>query len=129
MGDELRVSKQLRVALEYLNMAHRTHKDLNSWQRAIEFVTMIYEVTQSFPDVEKDGNKYVGYTQDLPSRFEEHNAGRVSSTKHRIPFKLIYFEGCMNKTDTLQREKYLKTHYGRMFIGNRLKSYFTGQEN
>jgi len=77
---------------------------------------------------EKDGKKYTGYTNNLPLRFEAHNKGKVTSTKHRRPFKLIYFEGCLDQKDALKREKYLKTHYGKMFLGNRLKSYFTGQE-
>jgi putative endonuclease len=76
----------------------------------------------------RDGNKYTGYTKDLPSRFEAHQKGKVNSTKHRIPFKLLYFEGCISQKDALKREKYLKTHYGKMFLGNRLKSYFTCQE-
>ena len=75
----------------------------------------------------KDGNNYTGYTEDLFLRFEAHNAGRVTSTKHRRPFDLIYFEGCLDQRDALKREKYLKTHYGKMYLGNRLKSYLTGQ--
>ena len=75
----------------------------------------------------KDGNKYTGYTKDLSSRFEAHQNGKVESTKSRRPFKLIYFEGCLSQRDALKREKYLKTHYGKMFLGNRLKSYFTSQ--
>lgn len=74
----------------------------------------------------KDGNKYTGYTKDLPSRFEAHQKGLVESTKNRRPLKLIYFEGCLNQQDATKREKYLKTHLGKMFLGNRLKSYFTG---
>ena len=76
----------------------------------------------------KDGKKYTGYTQNLPSRVEAYQVDRVHSTKHRRPFELIYFEACINQQDALKREKYLKTHYGKMFLGNRLKSYFTGQE-
>ncbi|MCX2678547.1 GIY-YIG nuclease family protein [Galbibacter sp. EGI 63066] len=76
----------------------------------------------------KDGKKYTGYTKDLSSRFEEHQKGKVTSTKNRRPFKLIYFEGCLNQKDALKREKYLKTHYGKMYLGNRLKSYFIGRE-
>ncbi|RIA10288.1 putative endonuclease [Flavobacteriaceae bacterium MAR_2010_72] len=75
----------------------------------------------------KDGKKYTGYTSDLSSRFEAHQKGKVHSTKHRTPFKLIYFEGCLSQDDALKREKYLKTHYGKMYLGNRLKSYFIGQ--
>ena len=74
----------------------------------------------------KDGKKYTGYTKNLPSRFEAHQKGKVESTKNRRPFKLIYFEGCLNQQDATRREKYLKTHYGKLFLGNRLKSYFTG---
>jgi len=59
-------------------------------------------------------------------RFETHNKGLVPSTKHRRPLELLYFEGCLDKNDALKREKYLKTHYGKMFLGNRLKSYLTG---
>jgi putative endonuclease len=74
----------------------------------------------------KDGKKYTGYTKNLPSRFEAHQNGEVQSTKDRRPFKLIYFEGCLSQQDATKREKYLKTHYGKQFLGNRLKSYFTG---
>ena len=75
----------------------------------------------------KDGKKYTGYTNDLSSRFEAHQKGKVTSTKHRRPLELIYFEGCLSQEDALKREKYLKTHYGKMYLGNRLKSYFIGQ--
>ena len=77
---------------------------------------------------EKDGKKYTGYTSNLPLRIEAHHAGKVPSTKHRRPLKLIYFEGCLNQADAVKREKYLKTHYGKMFLGNRLKLYFTDRE-
>lgn len=77
---------------------------------------------------EADGNLYTGYTKNLRVRFEQHNDGKVSSTKHRIPLNLIYFEGCTSKKDAIRREKYLKTHYGKMFIKKRLKSYFTGRD-
>ena len=76
---------------------------------------------------EKDGQKYTGYTKDLNLRFEQHQNGLVQSTKHRRPLKLIYFEACLNQQDAIHREKYLKTHYGKIFLKNRLKSYFTGQ--
>ena len=76
---------------------------------------------------EADGKFYTGYTSNLKLRLEQHNKGQVESTKSRRPLKLIYFEGCLNQQDPTHREKYLKTHYGKMFIKNRLKSYLTGQ--
>ena len=75
---------------------------------------------------EKDSNYYIGFTKDLEQRFEKHNKGQVESTKNRRPFKLIYFEACLNQADATHREKYLKTYHGKMFLGNRLNSYLTG---
>ncbi|MCK5084809.1 MAG: GIY-YIG nuclease family protein [Candidatus Pacebacteria bacterium] len=69
---------------------------------------------------------YTGYTKNLKLRFEQHNKGLVKSIKNRRPLKLIYYEACLNQQDATHREKYLKTYYGKMFLKNRLKSYFTG---
>lgn len=74
----------------------------------------------------KDDKNYVGYTKNLKLRFEEHQKGRVESTKNRRPLKLMYYEACLNQQDATHREKYLKTFHGKMFIRNRLKSYLTG---
>ena len=70
-----------------------------------------------------DGNLYIGYSRDLSKRLELHNAGRVLSTKHRRPLKLVYYEACINRQDALHREKYLKTAYGKRYIKNRVKGY------
>ena len=68
----------------------------------------------------KDGRFYVGCT-DLRKRIAEHNDGKVRSTRHRIPFDLLYYEASENQSDTLHREKYLKTTYGKRYLRNRLK--------
>ena len=73
---------------------------------------------------EKDGNIYTGFTTDLRKRLIEHNKGKVESTKNRIPFILIYYEGCLSKEDAMKREKYLKTAYGKRYLRNRLKYYY-----
>jgi putative endonuclease len=74
----------------------------------------------------KDSNFYVGYTNDLRQRLEVHQSGRVKSTKNRLPVTLIYWEGCLNQADATQREKYLKTAWGKRYLKNRLKNYLTG---
>lgn len=73
----------------------------------------------------KDNKYYTGFTSNLPLRFESHNNGDVSSTKHRRPFKLIYYEACLSKQDALKREKYLKTHYGKLYLAKRRISYLS----
>ena len=72
---------------------------------------------------EKDGKLYIGYTNNLVRRIEEHKKGLNLSTKYRLPFKLIYFEGCTDEQDAKRREHYLKTTRGRIFISLRLKEY------
>jgi len=75
----------------------------------------------------KDKEFYTGYTKDLKLRFEQHNKGLVDSTKLRRPFKLIYYEACIDQVDAKKREKYLKSYHGKTYLKRRLKSYLTGQ--
>jgi len=74
----------------------------------------------------KDKKFYTGFTKNLKSRFDLHNRGLVESTKNRRPWKLIYYEACLDQADATHREKYLKTVYGKRFIRSRVKSYLTG---
>lgn len=75
---------------------------------------------------EKDRKFYTGYSADLKGRFEEHTRGKVKSTKKRLPMRLVYYEACQDERDARHRERYLKTHHGKLFLRNRLKSYLTG---
>lgn len=75
---------------------------------------------------EMDSQFYTGCTGDLRKRYDEHNSGKVASTKTRRPVKLIYYEACLNEHDAFKREKYLKTTYGKRYIKVRCKNYFTG---
>jgi putative endonuclease len=74
----------------------------------------------------KDKMFYVGFTKDLPSRLKAHNNGEVPSTRRRVAFELVYWEGCLNQADATIREKYLKSAWGKRYIKNRLKNYLTG---
>ena len=74
----------------------------------------------------KDNKFYTGSTNDLRRRIREHGDGKVPSSRYRRPFKLIYYEACLNDHDARLREKYLKTAWGKRYIKNRLKNYLTG---
>jgi putative endonuclease len=73
---------------------------------------------------EKDNGLYIGYTTDLKRRFREHNQKLSLSTKNRGPFKIIYYEAFSNSTDARNREKYLKSGYGRQQLKDILKGTF-----
>ncbi|MDO8585152.1 MAG: GIY-YIG nuclease family protein [bacterium] len=72
----------------------------------------------------KDGKRYIGFTNNLRRRFEEHQKGQSFSTKYRLPFKLIYFEACTNRDDAVRREEYFKSTGGNRFLAKRLKVYY-----
>lgn len=67
---------------------------------------------------------YVGYTTDLRKRLQEHNQGLNRATKPFRPWKLIYYEACLNEKDAKRREHYLKTNQGQRLLKRRLKEYF-----
>jgi len=68
---------------------------------------------------------YTGSTNDLRKRFNQHNSGKSTYTKHRAPYKLIYYEACLNEEDARSREKYLKTGVGKRYLKNRLKRFLS----
>ena len=47
-------------------------------------------------------------------------------THNKFAAQLVYWEGCLNQTDATQREKYLKSAWGKRYIKNRLRNYLTG---
>ena len=61
----------------------------------------------------KDGSLYTGYTTNLKNRLKRHNAGKVFSTKNKVPFDIAYFERQENLDRALAREKYLKSSKGK----------------
>jgi putative endonuclease len=72
----------------------------------------------------KDNKWYTGYSNDLKKRFTDHNKGLVYATSKRRPFKLIYYESCIDQDDAKARETYLKSGPGKRYLKNRLKFYF-----
>ena len=71
---------------------------------------------------------YIGCTNNLQKRIYEHNSGKVFSTKHRMPFDLIYYEAFVNKKDAFAREQWLKTGWGRNHLAKMLINSLKIQE-
>jgi putative endonuclease len=65
---------------------------------------------------EKDNKRYIGFTDNLERRLQEHTNGKVKSTKNRRPLKLVYLEEYDSKIETMNREKFLKSGFGRSFL-------------
>ena len=71
-----------------------------------------------------NGELYIGYMSNLKRRLIEHNQGLNLSTKRYAPWKIIYYEGCLNKSYAERREGYLKTTQGTRLLKLRLKDYY-----
>jgi len=66
---------------------------------------------------------YIGYTVNLKTRLIKHNKGLSEYTNKYKPWKLIYYEACLNKNDSIRRERYLKSSQGQRLLKIRLKDY------
>jgi putative endonuclease len=75
---------------------------------------------------ELDGEWYTGTASDLRLRVKQHAEGRVRSTASRRPFRLVYYEACLEGTDAHRRERFLKTGKGKRFLRNRLAGFIRG---
>ena len=63
-----------------------------------------------------DQHLYVGMASNLEERIKRHNAGYERATKNRIPFKLLHSEVFGTRVEARNREKYLKSGFGRELI-------------
>jgi len=57
---------------------------------------------------EKDKRLYIGCTNDIKKRVQEHNSGLNISTRHRRPFHLVYYKAYLSLKDARLRESRLK---------------------
>jgi len=70
---------------------------------------------------------YIGYTNDLKRRLEEHNkptSTKRSFTQERGDWKLVYYEAYSAKEDCVAREKSLK-QYGSSLAGLKKRIRFS----
>lgn len=74
----------------------------------------------------KNKNKlYCGYTNNLKRRILEHRTNnKPHSFTRNENIELVYYEAHVNEKDAKNREKFLKTGWGRNYIRRILKNYF-----
>ena len=64
---------------------------------------------------------YVGYTQNLISRFKSHNElGKKGFTTRHRPWRVIYVEFYTTKKQAMNREKFFKSGEGRAWMKNNI---------
>ncbi len=58
------------------------------------------------------GKYYIGSTNDLPRRLNEHNSNKTNSLKNKGPFIVIYTEEFPDKVTAYRRELQIKSYKG-----------------
>lgn len=69
---------------------------------------------------EEDNRTYVGYTNDIERRLQEHKNGQVEATEYRRPLKLFHLEKFQSKQEAKERERWYKSSSGR----NKMRELF-----
>jgi len=59
---------------------------------------------------------YVGLTNNIKRRLNQHNAGRARATQYYRPFRLIFSEPFEIRIKARGKEKYLKSGVGKEFL-------------
>lgn len=77
----------------------------------------------------KNGQLYVGFTNDLKKRVTEHNKGQNRSTRPYTPWELIYYESHRSEKDARRREKYFKTSAGKSSLKRMLREQLTAMND
>ena len=67
------------------------------------------------------GQTYVGLTDDLRHRLEEHNAGEGTHTRKYLPWRLVIYLAFSDERKATAFERYMKTASGRAFANKRLR--------
>ena len=57
----------------------------------------------------KNGKYYIGHTDNVYNRLEEHNRGKTFSIKNSIPFEIKFSQEFSTKAHAMKIEKKLKT--------------------
>ncbi len=61
----------------------------------------------------KDGRIYVGMSENVAKRLNQHNMGSTKSTKGYRPWELVYSEKCVDRAKARDREKFFKSGSGK----------------
>lgn len=67
------------------------------------------------------GRLYIGSSAEPDQRLISHNAGRVKSTKPYRPWVRVLLEEHEDRRTAEQRERYLKSGYGRRWLKRHLE--------
>lgn len=67
---------------------------------------------------------YVGSTQDVERRLQEHNAGKSKSTRPGVPWELIHVEEHATRSEAMLHERKIKSRGIGRYLSDLEKTSF-----
>jgi len=67
-----------------------------------------------------DGSRYVGFTENVQKRLDEHNSGASQYSSSKKPYELVWYCAFNTKTQATKFEQYLKQGSGFAFTNKHL---------
>ena len=64
----------------------------------------------------EEGDLYIGQTNNLRERIERHNKNRVTSTKKKGSWKMVWQKVFDNKSEAMKYERYLKSLKNKKYL-------------
>ena len=72
----------------------------------------------------RNGRYYIGSTNDLDRRIEQHKSGYVKSTKYVLPIELIAMIPCQTLTEARILERKIKKGKSRIVVEKYIEQYY-----
>jgi len=125
------------IPLEALRLGCEAYAlDLNPVAHIIELCTLVYPQKYGKPDPNargmtglpaprrywvyvircEDDSFYIGQTDNIVRRYQDHIKGKIEWTAAHKPLELIHWEEFKTREEAVAREKELKTGFGRKWI-------------
>ena len=71
---------------------------------------------------QKTRRYYIGSSEDIENRLEEHNSGETKSIRKGIPWKLIHDEQFETRAEAVKKEKQIKARGAKRYLESLNKS-------
>jgi putative endonuclease len=71
---------------------------------------------------ETNGSYYIGFSGNPEKRLEKHNKALSGYTSRNKPWKIVYKEAFIEKSEAIKREMFLKNQKSREFIERLISS-------
>ena len=72
----------------------------------------------------KNNDLYIGFSENLKRRYQQHTSGEVKATAYNRPWKLVYYEAYFAKLDATKRERQLKNHAAKSDLKKQIEKSF-----